>query len=99
MANQPKLREPGHGTSTAYAIPTLAEARSIHALARGEATAEQQKSAFNWLLRGACRAGKEVMVPGQPDTSAYLAGRLSVSLQFGWVLGQPVDAFRNGETD
>lgn len=71
----------------------------MHAFVKGEATTEQQKIAFNWLLRGACRAGKEVHVAGQPDTTSYLAGRLSVSLQIGWVLGQPVEAFRDGEQD
>jgi hypothetical protein len=97
--SKPEMREPGHGTPSAYAIPSLKEARALLAFSKGEATAEQQKTVFNWLLRGPCRAGREVMVPGQTDTTAYLAGRLSVSLQIGWVLGQPVDAFRNGEQD
>ena len=91
---------PGHGTATAYAVPTLTQARAIHAWMKGEATAEQQKIVFNWIVKGACRAGKDVLVPGKPDVTAYLAGRLSVSLQIGWVLGQPLDAFREiGEQD
>src|SRR3990167_8333079 len=89
-----------HGTPIAYAVPRLAEARAIHAFAKGEATAEQQKVAFNWIIKGVCRAGKEVLVPGQTDVTAYLAGRLSVSLQLGWVLGQTAEAFRNkGDID
>lgn len=72
----------------------------MHAWAKGEASPEQQKIAFNWILLGACRAGDEVLVPGQPDVTAYLAGRRSVSLQIGWVLGQPADSFRTkGEVD
>ena len=83
-----------------YAKPTLAEARALHAFSRGEASPEDQKTAFKWIVMKACRAGQEVFAPGQQDVSSYLAGRLSVSLQIGWVLGQPVEAFRQpGETE
>ena len=82
-----------------YAVPTLREARAVHAWSRGEASSEDQKVAFNWIVRGACRAGQEIFAPGQGDVTAYQAGRLSVSLQIGWVLAQPLDAFRRGETD
>jgi len=81
------------------ARPTLGEARAVHALSKGEATPEQQKQAFGWLLLKACGAGDEVLAIGQPDVTAYLAGRRSVSLQIGWVLGQSPDAFRQGEKD
>lgn len=84
---------------TDFATPTLTEARAVHAFAKGEATAEQQKAAFRWLLHGACGVGNEVLAPGQPDVTAYLAGRRSVSLQIGWVLGQPAEAFRKDEVD
>jgi hypothetical protein len=93
------LRPPGHNTAVAYAVPTLAEARALHAFSRGDASPEQQKAAFGWIIKRACRAGQEIFVPQQPSSTAYNAGRLSVSLQIGWVLGQPVEAFRNGETD
>ena|SRR3990167_3875684 len=95
-----KSNRSAQGTPVAYAVPSLTEARAIHAFAKGEATAEQQKTAFNWIIKGACRAGKEILAPGQDDVTAYLAGRLSVSLQIGWVLGQPAEAFRTkGEID
>lgn len=85
---------------TSYAIPTLTEARAIHAFSKGKATAEQQRTVLNWIIMGACRAGKDMLAPGQPDVTAYLAGRLSVSLQIGWVLGQKPEAFRQkGELD
>lgn len=83
----------------AYAEPTLNEARALQAFSKGEATAEQQKVVFGWLLLKACRAGEEVLAAGQSDVTAYLAGRRSVSLQIGWVLGQPAEAFRQGEKD
>lgn len=81
------------------AIPTLAQARALHAWQRGEASSDQQRVAFSWIVKEACRAGKDNFVPGQPDTTAYLNGRLSVSLQIGWVLGQPLESFRHGEVD
>lgn len=84
----------------AYAVPTLVEARAIQALKEGKATGEQQKAALNYVFVGCCRAGLEDLIPGQPDTSAYLQGRKSVMLQIGWVLGQPAESFRKkGETD
>jgi hypothetical protein len=92
MAKRPK-------SITDYAVPTLREARAIHAWSKGEASADDQKIAFAWIIKSACRAGQEVFAPGQGDVTAYLAGRLSVSLQIGWVLGQPLDAFRQGEVD
>jgi len=88
------MKVPHHGTPMAYCVPTLKEARAIQAFVKGEATEEQQKAFFNWLIKGACGAGKEMLAPGQQDVSNYLAGRLSVSLQLGWVLATPVEAFR-----
>jgi len=88
------MRIPHHGTPIQYAIPSLKEARAIHAFVSGEATKDQQKTVYLWLVTGACGAGKEMLVPGQTDVSAYLAGRLSVSLQVGWVSSTPVEAFR-----
>ena len=88
------MRVPHEGTAIQYSIPTLKEARALNAFAKGEATKDQQQSLYLWLIKGACAAGKEMLVPGQPDVSNYLAGRLSVSLQIGWVLGQPVESFR-----
>ena len=92
MARRPK-------SITDYAVPTLREARAVHAWSRGEASANDQRIAFNWIVKGACRAGQEILAPGQADVTAYLAGRLSVSLQIGWVLAQAPDAFRQGEID
>ena len=82
-----------------YAAPSLTEARALHALDQGTATQEQQKLALRWIFKGACGAGHEDLSPGQPDVTSYLSGRKSVMYQIGWVLGQPADYFRNGETD
>jgi len=92
-------RSPGYGTPTVYAIPELSQARAVQAFAGGEATPEQQKVAFDWIIRGPCRSAEEVLAPGNPDVTGYLAGRRSVALQIGWVLAQPVESFRKGELD
>ena len=88
------MRIPHHGTPIQYAVPSLKEARAIQAFVKGDATKEQQKLVYLWIVTGACGAGQEMLSPGQPDVSAYLAGRLSVSLQIGWVTSNPVEAFR-----
>lgn len=93
--SKPRITPPNKGKINEYAVPTLAEARALHALMSND----NAKVALNWILKGACRAGQEIFA-GHPESTAYLAGRLSVSLQVGWVLGQPVEAFRQqGETD
>lgn len=85
---------------TAYAEPSLKQARALHAFEQGAATAEQQKTLFRWFITELCGAGHEVMAPGQADVTAYRAGRLSVALQLGWILNQPVESFRKrGEID
>lgn len=89
-----RIRPPNASTPIKFALPSLTEARALHALAKGEATDAQQKQALNFILLKASAAGSEVMVPGQADTTAYLAGRRSVSLQIGWVLNHPPDVFR-----
>ena len=91
-----RIAIPQHGTAAAYAVPSLEQARALQAFAKGEATERQQKVAFDFIVRGACGAGRETLAPGQPDVSAYLSGRLSVSLQIGWVLGQPAEVFSKG---
>jgi hypothetical protein len=94
MANRTVATNPGGTGPTAYAVPTMSEARAIQAVSKGEATPVQQKLAMNWIVRGTCRAGRELFVPGDKGTTDYLCGRLSVSLQIGWVLGQPAENFR-----
>jgi hypothetical protein len=59
----------------------LADASALQALMRGDAGPEQQKRALRWVIEGAAGTYEEVMVPREPDTSAYLMGRRSVGLQ------------------
>jgi hypothetical protein len=94
-----RRKTPYSGTPIAYAAPTLQEARALHSLEKGEATSEQQKVALKYIFTGACGAGREDLSPGNPDVTAYNAGRKSVIYQIGWVLGQPADNFRTGEKD
>lgn len=95
----PEPKPPNAGQPNQFAVPTLREARALQAFSAGTATEDQQKAAFNWIIRGACGAGAEPFCVGSPDVTAYLAGRLSVSLQIGWVLGNPADAFRKEDDE
>jgi hypothetical protein len=58
-----------------------ADATALQALERGEADAEQQKRALRWVVNAAAMTYDEPFVPGQPDVSDYLAGRMSVGRQ------------------
>lgn len=58
-----------------------ADATALQALERGEADPEQQKRALRWVLIAAAMTYDETFVPGQPDVSAFLAGRRSVGTQ------------------
>lgn len=89
------------GNSTVqFADPNLTEARAIKSLVRGEATPEQQKIAWNFMLLNACGAGRDTFVPNDPNASAYLAGRRSVAVFLSSILERNVDLFRaKGETD
>ena len=56
-----------------------ADAFAIKALAKGEASAEQQKRAFDWIM-DASGIRNEVFVPGEDDVRCFLLGRRSIGL-------------------
>jgi hypothetical protein len=57
------------------------DAGAIQALSRGDATDAQQRRALEWIVHAACMTYDEPFVPGRPDVSDYLAGRMSVGRQ------------------
>ena len=71
---------------TDAAAVTLAELKSLQALAKGEANADQQQRALKWILHKAAVIDQDPFVPGQPDATAYLMGRQSVARQIAAVL-------------
>ena len=94
------LKPPYADTPREYSVPTLVQARAVHAFEKGEASPEQQKIFFGWLFMGACSVETEDMEPGQPDLSGYFVGRRSVALQINWVLGKAPETFRkSGQQD
>ncbi len=61
-----------------YDIPTVA---AVQALARGEATADQQKQAMNWIVNQACATyGQSFQLEGDRET-AFAEGRRFVGNQ------------------
>lgn len=59
----------------------LPDAAALQALARGDATADQQLRALKWIVERAAGAYEHTFVPGAADQSTYLEGRRSVGLQ------------------
>lgn len=61
------------------------DAYAIKAFARGEATADEQARAFNWIM-ASTGVRNEIFVQGQEDTRLYLMGRRSIGLQIAHLL-------------
>lgn len=59
----------------------VSTAHAVKALARGDASPEQQRAALDWIIKEAASTYDEPFVPGQADVSDYLCGRRSVGLQ------------------
>ncbi len=59
----------------------VADAAAVKALARGDASPNQQQRALDWIIKHAAMTYDEAFVPGQPDVSDYRAGRISVGRQ------------------
>lgn len=61
-------------------------ASAIKAVAKGNASPGQQKTALLWIMEDACGAFSDSFAPGKPDVTAYMDGRRSVALQITAVL-------------
>lgn len=48
---------------------------ALKALERGDATADQQRRALDWIIQIPCATYQTTFVPGAPDQSAMLQGR------------------------
>lgn len=58
----------------------IADLRAVQALARGEASAEQQQRALDWIVSRAAQTYDEPFFPDNPRVTDYLLGRRSVGL-------------------
>ena len=54
--------------------------RAIQALAQGNATEQDQRTALDWIINIAAATYDEPFRPGQPDVRDYMLGRRSVGL-------------------
>ena len=57
------------------------DVQAIKALARGEANADQQRLALNFIVNGLSCAFDQSFRPGQPDLTAFAEGKRFVGLQ------------------
>lgn len=73
------------------------EGFAIKAMARGEATAEQQKTAWDFILRRACRIDELSFVVdahGGERASAFVEGRRAVGIALRTIAELPSDKLR-----
>lgn len=54
--------------------------RAIQALAKGDASEDEQKRALDWIINNAAATYDEPFRPGETDVMAYMLGRRSVGL-------------------
>lgn len=54
--------------------------RALQALARGDATEQEQRTALDWIINSAASTYDEPFRPGNHDTVNYMLGRRSVGL-------------------
>lgn len=78
---------------------TLADVQAIQALAKCEATPDQQKRALDWITFSACGLKADPFEPGSPDVSAYLMGRQSVAKQIAAVLNTDPASIRRANKE
>lgn len=53
----------------------LVDATAIQALQRGDANADQQRRALDWIIHVGCATYQPTFHPGEPDASAFAEGR------------------------
>lgn len=70
---------------------------ALQALARGEATPDQQKRALDWIIQQGAATYQPTFVPGAPDASAFMEGRRFVGLQIVKLLTLNLEALRQAK--
>lgn len=78
----------------ALAFPEMEkdEASAVKALGRGDAGADQQRKALDWILKKVCQIGGVSFDP-DPHIAAFNEGKRFVGLQILYVLNEPMTAF------
>ena len=103
---QPKYEAPAVRKALEAAAPwkpapyEIADASAIQAVARGEASAEQQRRALDWIIYGACRLRDEPYRPGGTDgerDTAFALGQANVGRQIAKLMTLQLAALRRTE--
>ncbi|QND67646.1 hypothetical protein HB777_29390 [Mesorhizobium loti] len=66
------------------------DVEAVKAVAAGNASEGQQKRAMAWIVHKAAMTHDEPFVPGQPDVTARLTGRMSVGRQILKLVNTPI---------
>ena len=75
----------------------IADAAAIQALARGDATKDQQRRALDWILYGPCHLRDEPYRPGGPEgdrDTAFALGQANVGRQIAKLMTVNIGALR-----
>lgn len=80
----------------ALAMPEIAvaDAAAIKALARGDASPEQQKRALDWVVKKACAIGSVSFDAQSSELTAFNEGKRFVGVLLVNVLNDPIEKFK-----
>ncbi|RWF78993.1 MAG: hypothetical protein EOS26_03230 [Mesorhizobium sp.] len=70
---------------------------AVKAIAAGNASESQQKRAIGWIVHKAAMTHDEPFVPGQPDVTAHLTGRMNVGRQILKLVNVPIELLTKPE--
>lgn len=89
MAKQIALRAPGQ-------LPeyTLADAVAVKAWAAGNASEDQQKRAFEFVVYTLARIGAPSFFPGDPHNTAYFEGQRSIGIHLAHFVATPTEQLK-----
>lgn len=76
---------------------TAPDAYAVQAVARGEASPDQQKRAFDWIINRAAMTYEEAFWPDNARVTDYVLGRRSVGMQVVKLMKLTPDAITKGD--
>jgi hypothetical protein len=94
MAIKP-LPSPPADSPAPFDLPDVA---AIQAVYRGEATADQQKRAMDWIIKGAAQIGGQSYRAGDSHATAFVEGRRFVGAQILSLLEMSMEQLRKKAT-
>lgn len=73
---------------------TIAEAVALKALAAGNASEDQQRRAFEFVVYRLAKIGAPSFHPGDPHSTAFKEGRRSVGIHINYLVQTPTEKLK-----